>query len=291
MSGLSLTQIGDEPADGISSPPEDVWARRDARANLRFERQGAATILAECRTTAPLRVGPPVPLAGCAYATILNIAGGVVAGDVFDQRIALGPGAHALLTTQSATKLYRSAGAAARSSSRVAVGPGAVLEWVPDPVMPFAGARYAQTLTVEIASGGLAIVADVWAAGRVAHGEHWSAWLDGECRIDLCGATVYRDHFTVSPDRAADFEGWPYLATWVAVGDRPLEWEQLASRTAEITEAREPAVYGGTSVIRGGLVARFAASSAPALADASDALWSEIRQALLGLPRPHLRKY
>jgi urease accessory protein len=268
-----------------------VAEARQARADLRFERRGTETVLAECRATAPLRVGPPVRLESCAYATVVNIAGGVVAGDAFDHRIEIGPNAHALVTTQSATKLYGSSGPTARSSSRVLVGPGAVMEWVPDPVIPFSGARYTQSVTIEIASGGAAIVADAWAAGRVAQGEHWAAWLDGACRIDLCGRPVYRDHFAASPGCAADFEGWSYLATWVAVADRPVEWESLAVRTAEVTEAREPAVYGGASVIRGGMVVRFAASSAAALAETSDVLWSAIRQALLGVPRPHLRKY
>lgn len=275
----SACQAGSEP-------------RCSARAELTFQREKAATVLARCRSTAPLRVAPPVNLAGCAYTTMVNITGGVAGGDVFDQRIDLGAGAHALVTTPSATKVYGSAGATARSATRMTVGAGAVMEWVPDPVMPFAGARYEQTVRIDIESGGAAIVADVWAAGRVAHGEHWAAWLNGTCRIDLCGTTVYRDAFAITPGHAACFEGWPYLATWVAVADRPIDWEQLAARLAERTDSREPRVYGGASTIcRGGVVARFVALNAPALTEASAALWSEIRQALLGVPRPHLRKY
>jgi len=50
--------------------------------------------------------------------------------------------------------------------------------------------------------------------------------------------------------------------------------------------------YGGASTIcRNGVVVRFAASDAPALVDTSDAIWSELRRALLGVPRPALRKY
>lgn len=267
-------------------------AGHGARADLDFRLREGRTILSHGRATAPLRVAPPVDLGGCAYTTLVNITGGVAAGDAFDHEIAVGDGAHALITTQSATKVYRSNGAIARAAATIAVGTGATIEWVPDAVIPFAGARYEQSLIVDIASGGAAIAADAWACGRVARAERWAAWLAGTCRIDLCGTTVYVDRFGIDPGSARVFEGWPYVASWIAAADRTVDWERLAARLAEILEAGEPAVYGGGSTIcRGGVAARFVAATAPALTEVSNALWSELRQALLGLPRPHLRKY
>ncbi|MCL5291431.1 MAG: urease accessory protein UreD [Actinobacteria bacterium] len=63
-------------------------------------------------------------------------------GDDYRQEIELMPGARTFLTTQSSTKIYRMNRSFARQLSRFKVGKGALFEYLPEPIIPFAGSRY-----------------------------------------------------------------------------------------------------------------------------------------------------
>jgi urease accessory protein len=63
-----------------------------------------------------------------------------VGGDALHLSCRLGPCARALLTTPAATKLYRSAGPTAEQRQTFLVGAGAVLEWLPQETIAYAGA-------------------------------------------------------------------------------------------------------------------------------------------------------
>ena len=278
--------------DGV--PRTEAPAARSAAAvaDLVYRRVGRRTILERSFSTAPLRVPPPIELDGAAYTTLLNASGGVVAGDAFKHRIRLGPGAHVVLTTQSATRIYRSTGETARSSTAIRVGPDAVLEWVPDPVIPYAGSRYDQRLAVEVAAGGLAIVADAWAAGRLARGERWAfAAFTNEVCIDLAGRPAVRERYALDPGGAAALEGWPYVAAWYAVGGRSIDWDAAAARLADVVESFAPHAYGGATSLWCGAAVRLVAASSPALVEAGARVWDLLRRAALGAAPPALRKF
>src|SRR5207253_6838753 len=70
--------------------------------------------------------------------SVLNPTGGLVGGDRLAIDVTIGPAAHGCLTTPSATKVYRTAGAAAEQRVHIRLGAGAILEWVPDHTIPFA---------------------------------------------------------------------------------------------------------------------------------------------------------
>ncbi len=278
-------------ADGATCTEAPATRSAAAVADLAYRRVGRRTILERCFSTAPLRVPPPIELDGAAYTTLLNASGGVVAGDAFAHRICLGPGAHVVLTTQSATRIYRSTGETARSSTAIRVGPDAVLEWVPDPVIPYAGSRYDQRLAVDVAAGGLAIVADAWAAGRLARGERWAfAAFTNEVRIDLAGRPAVRERYALAPADAATLEGWSYVAAWYAVGGRSIDWDAAAARLGDVVESFAPHAYGGATSLSCGAAVRLVAASSPALVEAGARVWDLLRRAALGTAPPALRK-
>src|SRR2546422_9928149 len=74
-----------------------------------------------------------------AVVSVLNPTGGLVGGDRLAIDVVVGPAAHACLTTPSATKVYRTAGATAEQHVRLPPGVGASLEWVPDHTIPSPG--------------------------------------------------------------------------------------------------------------------------------------------------------
>ena len=262
-------------------------------------------MLTERRYALPLQVLEPMELeAGVAALMLLNPTGGVVGGDRLHTEVRLGAGSHACLTTPSATRVYRSAGPPAVLTFRAALGPGARLEYVPDHLIPSPGARARQSTELVLAPGATALVLDAWSVGRPARGEAWAfAELDLELRVSDPDGPILRERACLGGrrfwDRLGGAEGHAYVATFAALGaaggaeptgGRP-RWEGLADDlTARAEGLADRACVGVSALGRGGVLARVLARSAPALLEATDALWAASRRRLYDLPPLPLRK-
>lgn len=275
-----------------SSAPERVG--RDGRLSLRFELRGAATVLAACRGTVPLQVLAPLALPDpAAVVSILNPTGGLVGGDRLVLDIEVGRGAHACLTTPSATKVYRTAGEPAHQEVTLRLGSGAVVEYVPDHTIPFAGADFRQTLRVEVGPAARLFMVDAFAAGRVARGEAWRfRHLESALLVRDGTGWLLRDRFQLRGAGSWDAIGLagkaPYFATVAIFGDAP--WDTLPDDVDAAVATCSGVRTAGGSLARRGAVIRCLAESAVALGDAVDRLWALARRRLLDLPPLPLRK-
>jgi urease accessory protein len=239
-----------------------------------------------------------VDLDGTGVATLylLNPTGGVLGGDVLDTEVTLGRGAHVCLTTTSATRVYRSAGPASVQRLAARVGAGAVLEYVPDHLIPSPGARLVQTVAVELGPGALALLLDAWAPGRVVRGEAWRFHrLDLTTTVCDQAGPIFHDRVRLEgPTCAAGAElteGRPYLATFAALGAGEADWAGLARALGEVIAGSGADLLGGAGPLgRGGVVAKVLARSAPDLRVTTDLLWQRSRAMLLGMPALDLRK-
>ena len=106
--------------------------------------------------------------------------GGLAQGDRVQQHISVRSGAHAVVTSQTATRIHSMNGGYASQESHLHVASGAVLEYLPDPIIPSRDCDFRQRTQVQVAPGATAIVGDCFTAGRTAHGEFHDA-----ARIDL----------------------------------------------------------------------------------------------------------
>lgn len=140
----------------------------------------AAHGLARLHQAAPLRLLFPTPDPGQPLeAVLVNVAGGLAGGDALEARITLREGAHALVMTPSAEKVYRSLGDVSRISTRIEVAAGAVLEFLPQEAILFDQARLDRRMEARVAPGGTLLVAESLVLGRIARGE---VWLNGTLR-------------------------------------------------------------------------------------------------------------
>ena len=73
-------------------------------------------------------------------------------GDTLHIAVDVGPQAYVQLTSTSATRLYRSSPnmPIAMQSSEIHVQETALLEYLPDPLIPFAGSRYKQQTRITL---------------------------------------------------------------------------------------------------------------------------------------------
>lgn len=150
-----------------------------ARLELEFARRGQATLLARRRHEGPLRIQRPLypEGAGVCHAIVLHLPGGIAGGDQLSLDVAVGAGAHALLTTPGATKWYRSEAWTARQALALRVAEQAVAEWLPQESIVFDGAHAEMVNRIDLARGASFIGWEVLCLGRSARGETFGRGL------------------------------------------------------------------------------------------------------------------
>ncbi len=127
----------------------------EATLDLGFAHENGATRLARRSHRGPLVVQRPfLPEGpGVCHVYVLHPPGGLVGGDELTIDVEVDAGAHALVTTPAASKVYRTTGAVARQVQRLRVAGGATLEWLPQEAIIYDGARAALETRVELEDG------------------------------------------------------------------------------------------------------------------------------------------
>ena len=137
------------------------------------ERARGRSVVSRAFATSPLRLLTPRNHGHAAWIYTSSHGGGLVDGDDIAMRASIGAGATAFLSTQSATKVYRSP-RGTRSALEADVGDNALLVVAPDAVICFAGSRYRQTQRIRLGAGGGLVLVDWVTSGRRESGERWA---------------------------------------------------------------------------------------------------------------------
>ena len=137
--------------------------------------------------------------AGTLLVQVVNPTAGILEGDSLTSDIAVERDAALLVTTPSASRLFKMKDGSAECRQHFTVAKGGWLEVLPEPLVPHRGCRYRQATTVAVARGGGLFYVDLLMAGRIAHGEAWS-WekLCLETNVQLDGELILRERFEQS---------------------------------------------------------------------------------------------
>jgi urease accessory protein len=182
-----------------------------------------------------------------------------VAGDIMSVDVTLEAGAEAVLTTQSAEKVYRSEGGEVVAELDLRLASESRLAWLPQEQILFDGARFRRMLGVDMAENAELTIVESTIFGRVAAGEilrHGS--FRDRWRIRRGGRLVFAEDIRLEGEihavlaRAAVARGGRAIATVLHV----------APGTEALCEGARHALDGtlaecGVSVFDGMLVARF----------------------------------
>ena len=198
-------------------------------------------------------------------AVVVNTGGGVVGGDAYAIELSLDERAEAVITTSAAEKIYRADGEPARIASKLAIGPGASLLWLPQEAILFDGSRLERRLAVEMAPGATLLLVESLVFGRLAMGEtRIDASFKDSWRIVREGRLVFADETRIENaglalDRPAVGAGARATATIVAAA--PNIDARLPELRAALAAEGE-SVEAGASAFDGIVVARLL-SAAP----------------------------
>ena len=280
----------------LNSDPRSPTVEGTARAvgwtgalSLKLARRGEATVVEHRRHVGPLQIQRAFYPEGpeCCHLYLLHPPGGLVAGDSLALDVEVAGGARALITTPSATKVYRSsAGKLARQEQRFVVDSGAALEWLPQETIVFDAAEARLSTVVQLEAGAAFAGWEILCLGRPA-GE--VPFRTGNCgqRIEL-----HRSGRPVIVDRTAVEGGGELAAAAFGLREQAVLGTFLAS----------PVPAGALELLRGAagalpaedllsitampdvLVCRYLGPSAARARAHFGRLWTLLRPSLVGRP-------
>jgi urease accessory protein len=262
-----------------------------AQTRLEVEQVAERSVVVGAHARAPLRLLAPRNHGHAAWVYQSSLGGGFIGDDDVGLKVEVRPGASLFLSSQSASKVYRSA--RSRFTLDARVGAAATLINWPDPLACFAGARLSQRQTFELDPTANLICVDAYTAGRVGSGERWAFdELSLKLSIDVGGQRRFTDAQRLSSRhgalaaRLAPFEAFatvvltgPRLTAECAALHRQISAQSLALETLAVS-----------SHWPWGLTIRLAARSVEQLVQAMRVLLGPMLPALLG-DDPLLRKW
>lgn len=261
--------------------------RADGALTLRFAaaEAGGATRLADIYQSDPCRALLPSPDPGEPLtAVLITTAGGLTGGDRLKLSVTVGEGAAALCTPQAAEKIYRSPDdSAAQIDLSLEVAAGATLEWLPQEMILFDGARLDRRISVALQADSRLLAGDITVFGRTARGERFShGSLFDRWQVRRAGRLVWTDATRLAGDmlavldHPAGFAGAVAQAVILYQGPEPAG----ARDRLRALEDHDAGCEWGATVIDGLLLVRLLDSDAARLRRQFARLWSALRPGL-----------
>jgi urease accessory protein len=153
-------KLRDLPGEGLEPAKALVF-----QADIEFARDpGGATGICRQRVGYPFHLGRALRMpgdpAGMATVYLQSCSGGIFQRDDLRLRIAAGPGASAHVTSAASTIVHGMESAGARQIVELDSGAGALLEYLPDPVILFPRARLHNVVRVQLDPQAFVILGD-----------------------------------------------------------------------------------------------------------------------------------
>ncbi len=262
------------------------------------------TRMAVIKQSPPLRVIRAFPVAEGGVLTHLhNVSGGILGGDQLTVSAELEESTQVQLTSTGATRVYRHrpGHTVATQQTTLAVGKDALLEYLPDPLIPFAGARFRQQSRITLAAGAGLFYWEVVAPGREAHDECFAydavtLALD----IEAQGQPIVFERINLRPTEQpltslARLGGYRYFGTFYIcrVGLPPAAWLDLEAELMQLAnQLSEPSqiLWGVSTMPAHGLTVRALSMHNRAIGVGLLDFWQRAKQALYGVDAVPPRK-
>jgi len=260
-----------------------------ASLQLGFAAEGGATRLARRAHEGPLVVQRPFLPEGpdVCHVYLLHPPGGLVGGDELRVDLGVDAGAHALVTTPAATKIYRTAAAPVHQIQHLRVAAGGVLEWLPQEAILYDGARATLETRVDLAADARFIGIDAVCFGLPARN---APFARGHCRqrfdVRRDGRPLLLEHGRFDAGGAAASARWGLAGACVlafAVAAPAPAPEVAASVVTRATNAPGGDLAGVTVLgDREVLVARYLGHDAERARSFLHDVWGLLRPGVLG---------
>lgn len=239
---------------------------RRAKLEVSVAQKDGRTYVDDVCFTAPLKLTKPFYQPdGTMKLMLLSVSAGLMDGDEQEMRIRVGADARVELTNQSYEKIHRMRGGEARRTTEISVAAGAVLDYHPLPILPFAQSAFTGRTAVALEGDAKLMLSEILSCGRVAHGERFAyRYYRSRLVVTRDGIPVFCDNNHLEGeglDGLCMYEGYTHTAAFLFSGWGTDALEQLAACVE-----RAPDCTGGVSITAfGDVAARVLGRSAQAL--------------------------
>ena len=263
--------------------------RWEANIALSFAARSYKTVMSSMRFDGPMRVQRPFyPEGSPCHIYLLHPPGGMVSGDQLSIAIDVGEGAHALLTTPSAGKVYRADSSRVIQSQQVSikVAEQGVCEWLPQENILFDGANAHLSTNIFLNSTSRFTGWDMVSFGRQAGNEPFkSGALRQQFQISIDDRLVAVENFCLDPalemlSSPVGLGGFPHVGNLYFVGaDIESHLETLRNCLPESDDSLFIAATHKPNI----LVVRAFSHCAEHLRNTFYEIWGAMRQPVLAL--------
>lgn len=267
---------------------------RRGRLRLVFERR-SGTVLAEQSFRAPFHVQRAIHcderLPEMAYLYLMSTSGGTLGGDSHRMEIAMKENTMAHVTTQGATRVYKTHGEGASLATDITLAGNSYLEFMPDQTIPYGGSSYSQTASISASRTATLVYADVVTSGRRAMGEsfQYDVFRTDVTAHDEDGGMIFWDAAVLEPAKR-DVAKYGILGDCTVTGSlyvlAPRPHTPILYERINRLVSGNASVPGGASMMRdnAGVLVRLLGSETRAVMGVARRVAGAVRDEMLGAP-------
>ncbi len=232
------------------------------------------TVRGDDGRTRVVELNATVPFAAKLVGDTVHLIGAAAApldGDQITFDLDIGAGTTLTVRTVAATMAWPSRGALGPStmSIRATVGEGALLRWLPEPIVPVRKCRHQLRTHVEVARTARLVWREEIVLGRANEGP---GSLDAHTRIERAGEALLHQHLVIDGTRSASHQAGSLLGAARATGSVLVVGPGVPDHCATISE---PELRGAVLELEGG--GRMAQATATSVAKLRS--WLSAREA------------
>jgi urease accessory protein len=252
--------------------------------------------------TSPLKIAKTFRLdhQGWRQLAVVQMDGspGLLEGDRYDLDWHLQAGARLYATNQAYTRVHPCGTGDSRLRQSFRLETGAVLEWIPEPVMLFRDARFVAETEIELAEDSICMLGDIFCPGRLSRGEAFAfRSYDAKVTVRYKGEIVHYQRQRWEPaflplGNAGCFGSYTHIGAFSVFSDRVNA--ELVMKVREALESKlgepEGLSWGIARTAKYGLVVQVAGNAAWRLQRLLLEAWDVARLLLLEQPPIRLLK-
>jgi urease accessory protein len=174
-----LPIVAENLAKTASRAPDQVLQRARGAGRIGTQQRDGKTRLSTLYQDGCAKIRLPNTHSHALEAVLINTAGGLTGGDRMQWSAELAPAGRMVLTTQACERIYRSIGGPAFVETRLQVGAGAHLDWLPQETILFAASQLDRRIEIDLGERASLTAIEAILLGRDAMGE---AALDARLR-------------------------------------------------------------------------------------------------------------
>ncbi|KKB12832.1 urease accessory protein UreD [Devosia geojensis] len=180
----------------LSQPPEPSprLQRASGAGRIAVGTRDGRTVLSTLYQEGCAKIRLPNTHSPALEAVLINTAGGLTGGDDLSWTVEAAPGARLALTTQACERVYRTTGPTARVETRLSVGAGAHVDWLPQETILFENSALDRRIEIDLDERASLTAIEAILLGRDAMGEEaCHARLSDSWRIRRKGRLVHAE--------------------------------------------------------------------------------------------------